>query len=395
MFKNLLDKGKCSLGFHEGEWIYEDPGQCDQLRVCLRCQSQSRRTEHTWGEWAYLIEDACDLGRSCARCGQTEIRLEHSWGGAVYHEEASCQQVHLCQRCGESKPAGIEHQWDSWVYLADDDCNQVQLCGRCGESSHQTQLNHDWGRWQQDDFYGLPLRVCRHCGELVFDLGAGPLADQQPSLQEMDALMEQLLAAETIEDLYKLIQAKQTSLVSPVRELYFRFAFDQYGHDDDVREALENMQGLLNLCEQYGIEATFAQLTGANEAAEPRPGSAPASATPQTAPASPAAGSGQDQVDPRLAGRYRHTDSQYSDGFSMATDTHMLLGSDGRFSWSSESAGSFGSSQSGPEYGRWFVANNQLYLAFDSGSRMVQPFELSADSLFLPQEGHYRLWTRY
>jgi hypothetical protein len=203
----------------------------------------------------------------------------------------------------------------------------------------------------------------------------------------MDGLMEELLEAETIEALYKLVQANQTRLVSPVRELYFRFAFDQYGHNDDLREALENMQELLNLCEQYGIEATFAQLTGADQVAqtpEPRP-----------VPAAPVSGSGQGQVDPRLAGRYRHTDSQYSDGFSMATDTHMMLDSNGRFSWSSETAGSFGSSQSGPEYGRWFVANNQLSLIFDSGSRMVQPFELSADSLFLPQEGHYRLWTRY
>ncbi len=386
MFKNLLDKGKCSLGFHEGEWAFEEAGQCGQLRICVRCQTESRRTEHSWGEWAYVTEDACDLERSCARCGQAEIDLEHHWGEAVYHEEGSCQQVHLCQRCGETKPAGIEHQWDNWLYLADDDCTQVQLCGRCGETSHQNQLNHDWGPWQQDDFYGVPLRVCRHCGELVFNLGAGHLASPQPSLQEMDDLMEQLLAAETLEELYKLVQANQTSLVSPVRELYFRFAFDQYSHDDDLREALENMQGLLNLCEQYGIEATFNQLTGGDQAAEPVSG---------PTPAAPVSGSGQGQVDPRLAGRYRHTDSQYSDGFSMATDTHLLLDSNGRFSWSSETAGSFGSSQSGPEYGRWFVANNQLCLNFDSGSRMVQPFELSADSLFLPQEGHYRLWTRY
>lgn len=390
MFKNLLEKGKCSLGFHEGEWAFQDPGQCDQVRVCVRCQTESRRTEHTWGEWAYLADDACDLQRSCERCRQAESHIEHSWGEAVYHEEGSCQQVHLCQRCGESKPAGIEHQWDSWLYLADDDCTQVQLCGRCGEKSQQTQLNHDWGPWQQDDFYGVPLSVCRHCGELIFNL-----AGTQPSLQEMDSLMEELLAAGTIEELYKLVQANQTSLASPVRELYFRFAFDQYGHDDDLREALENMQGLLHLCEQYGIEATFAQLTGADQAAQPVSGSVPAEAPATAAPAHPTAGSDQGQVLAHMAGRYRHTDSQYSDGFSMVTDTHMLLDSNGRFSWSSEKAGSFGSSQSGPEYGRWFVANNQLCLIFDSGSRMVQPFELSADSLFLPQEGHYRLWTRY
>ncbi|MDX1399829.1 MAG: hypothetical protein R3204_14980, partial [Oceanospirillum sp.] len=155
------------------------------------------------------------------------------------------------------------------------------------------------------------------------------------------------------------------------------------------QESLHNIQVLLQLCQQHGIEATFAELTGSNQAAQ-----APA---PQPAPAGPSTGrrSGAGQVDQRLVGSYRHTESNYSDGFSMATDTHMHLGPDGRFSWSSETAGSFGSSQSGPVYGRWTVEEGQLCLYFDDGSQYREPFKLSSDSLFLPQQGHYRLWTRY
>lgn len=390
MFKNLLDKGKCSLGFHEGEWHYEQSDSCMQLRVCQRCQNESRRTEHQWGEWIYQADAACDLIRTCPRCGETESRIEHSWADATYKYTDSCEQVHICARCGEEKPAGIEHQWEQWQYLSAGDCTQVQVCGRCGEKSQQKRIGHDWGAWQQSTFYDAPLCVCRHCGEMVFDLGQN--GDSSPSLQEVDRLVEDLLAADSIESLYYQVNQQQGTLFSPVQERYFQFAYDQYPQDPEFQESLHNLQVLLQLCQQHGIEATFAELTGNNQTAQ-----APAVAVPQSAPTAPSPGrlSGAGQVDQRLVGSYRHTESNYSDGFSMATDTHMHLGSDGRFSWSSETAGSFGSSRTGPVYGRWSVEDGQLCLYFDDGSRYREPFELSSDSLFLPQQGHYRLWTRY
>ena len=393
MFKNLLDKGKCSLGFHDGEWSYEYADECVQLRICVRCQTESRRTEHSWGEWDYVTAGECDLARICPRCGETESRVEHNWGEAEYKQAESCEQVHICQRCGQEKAAGFEHRWDQWAYLSEDDCTQLQYCGRCSEQGRQKRINHDWGAWQHSDFYSAPVAVCRHCAEMIFDLRGEGGSDDEPSLQVMDQAVERLLAAGSIEALYHLIDEDRQTLFSPVREKYFQFAFDQYAQEPEHLEALQNLQGLLLLCQQQGLEAAFAELTGSAAQGAPPPGPAPAQTATQAAPAS--RGSATEQVDMRLVGRYRHTDSTYSDGFSMATDTHMILGQDGRFSWSSESAGSFGSSQSGPDYGRWAIVDGQLCLLFDDGNRFCEPFELSADSLFLPQQGHYRLWTRY
>ncbi len=387
MFKNLLDKGKCSLGFHEGEWRYEQPDACTQLRVCQRCQAESRRTEHQWGEWAYPAADACDLVRMCGRCGERESRIEHHWGEVVYARPGSCEQVTICERCGEEKAAPIQHQWDHWLYQSADDCTQVQMCGRCGEYGRQTRINHEWGEWQDSPFYNAPVRVCRHCAEMVFDLAQEAGGEATPSMQAYDQTVEKLLAASSIERVYQLVHENRATLLSPVGERYFRFALEQYPPEPGVQEGLQNLQGLLQQCQLYGIEAVFNVLSGGVQA-EPAPAGQPGPA--------PGAQSGvPGQLDRRLAGRWRHTESMMSGDFSMATDTHMLLDQDGRFAWYSKSAGSFGTSQTEPEYGQWQVVDGQLCLFFDGGSRFCQEFVLEGDTLFLPNEGTYRLWHQY
>jgi len=132
MFKNLLDKGKCGLGFHQGPWIYLEPDQCDQLQVCERCAAESRRSEHNWGEWTYPAGDACDLVRICQRCQERESQVAHDWGEWEYLDEGSCDQAQRCNRCGQwndARQAG--HQWGPWGYHPDYR-SSIRACTRCG-----------------------------------------------------------------------------------------------------------------------------------------------------------------------------------------------------------------------------------------------------------------------
>lgn len=383
MLKNLLDKGKCVLGFHDGPWQTMQGDTCLQQQTCTRCQVVSHRTEHQWEAWHYQADAACEVSRTCARCAETEQRVEHHWADPVYSGSDSCEQAHICQRCGQEKPAGVNHQWNRWDYVAADHCTQVQRCGRCNQTGPGQRLAHDWGPWQASDFYQATLRVCHHCGALVFDLGAE--GDDGPSLQAVEQAVTHVVAADTLDTLYTRIIQHQQTLFSPVVEQYARFSADQYSRETDYLKQLEELQGLLERCRREGIDTVFHQLSGT----QPDPTMRPTAASP------PPQEQGTRAVDQRLVGRYRLTDSTYSDGFSSATDTHMHLGGDGRFSWSSETAGSFGNRRTGPIYGRWTVENGHLCLLFDDGSRYTERFELSADSLFLPNQGHYRLWKRY
>jgi|GEM_PF-1378410 len=133
MFKNILDKGKCSLGFHEGEWTYTSADQCHQLQICERCAAESRRTEHNWGEWLFVADDACDLVRVCDRCAETENQ--------------------------------ITHEWAEWVYVEAHDCTQVQRCARCAQLSETIREYHDWGAWEYSEPYRAPIRTCSRCYE--------------------------------------------------------------------------------------------------------------------------------------------------------------------------------------------------------------------------------------
>ena len=84
MFKNLLDKGKCTLGFHAGEWRYMNSDTCQQVQVCERCDTESYRTAHNWPEWNYRAEGDCTLIRVCERCREEESKVDHIWGDWQY-----------------------------------------------------------------------------------------------------------------------------------------------------------------------------------------------------------------------------------------------------------------------------------------------------------------------
>lgn len=143
MFKNLLDKGKCALGFHDGAWTFVAPGQCSQRRICTRCGSQSHRISHQWGEWTYLAEDGCDLTRTCIRCAETERRTAHEWGQWDYIDAQGCTQARQCARCGQFDQEGetrMHHAWGDWSY-SEPYRTSIHTCDRCGHResgfSHQ------------------------------------------------------------------------------------------------------------------------------------------------------------------------------------------------------------------------------------------------------------------
>jgi len=63
-------------GFHEGEWKYEYPGNCTQIRICEHCGETSRKIKHNWSQWfeeSYSVSE-----RICMRCKMTERRERKS-----------------------------------------------------------------------------------------------------------------------------------------------------------------------------------------------------------------------------------------------------------------------------------------------------------------------------
>jgi hypothetical protein len=78
MFKKLLQKGKCLVGFHEGEWNYEQPAQCIQTRLCTLCQKRQERTHHIWAVGIEREGDCAQRG-VCERCAERRSAPPHNW----------------------------------------------------------------------------------------------------------------------------------------------------------------------------------------------------------------------------------------------------------------------------------------------------------------------------
>lgn len=166
MFKNLLDKGKCALGYHAGDWRYATEGKCKQVQVCERCQKESFRTQHAWGGWDYDAPSTCARVRMCARCAEEEHDLVHTWREPAYLSAQACDQVQVCERCQERQEAPPAHVWGEWVYLAADGCMQAQLCDRCGKLSERERAVHRWGEWRYSEAHRQAIHTCERCGEL-------------------------------------------------------------------------------------------------------------------------------------------------------------------------------------------------------------------------------------
>jgi hypothetical protein len=387
MLKDLFDKGKCALGFHTGEWRYLQDRSCQQTRICSRCQVASQQLVHAWQSWEYEGSDDCRMARRCGRCAEAEIKVEHVWASPVYVSEQSCALVRPCSRCKETSPAGNAHVWESWSYDAADNCSQLVTCSRCGESGSERRTVHDWNAWQSSQFYGAPVRVCRRCAEMVFNLDHESEQKDQVSLQMVDRAVWNVMEATDSPSVRERLSQNKKALFNPVVEKYFKFAIDQRAPDESARNTLRQLAGLIERCRREGIETVFAPPAESQGTAyAPAPSSVSPGRTPSTSPV------GENNA--RLLGHWRHTEPRSSGGFSMTIDTHCVLDPRGRFEWWSKSMSSFGPSTSGPENGTWSASGNTLRLNFDDGTSLLREVVIENATMFWPGDGRYRLWER-
>ena len=320
--KDLLNKGKCLIGLHEGEWKSVSPTECSFTRTCMRCGAKQQKVEHVWADWVFVNDSSCDQTRTCGRCKIEEQRVVHAWGAAAYKGEERCEQVQTCARCRAVQAAPTKHVMTRWRYLGAEACVQTEQCSRCNADGIKQRLEHQWGDWQFNPETKQPVRVCVRCGEL-----------QVKSTPETTRLLG------TITDSGERIvnQPSTTPTVS----------------DDEVADLLAR--------------------AGATE--------------------SPTA-QGRLKHDPRLVGHWRHTNVMSSGGFSLVTDTHLVLDEQGRFARWSHSASGMGETTSARLEGTWQSREQTLALTFEDGSESVLSYEVHARELLFPNGGSQKYWER-
>lgn len=346
MLKDLLDKGKCALGYHLDAWQYADSGACRQVSRCARCGVISERTAHVWSGWQRSDAASCTAARTCLRCGQPETK--------------------------------DDHDWDAWAYDEPDACRQRVRCSRCATPGTATRLQHDRREWQWSEFYGTGVAVCRRCGEMVFATVDG---EEEPvTFQQADAAIMHVVGSSSVEEVRQRVLARQGVLFSPVAAHVFRFAGDQRAGDEDERKVFADLAGVVSRCRDEGLDSVFARPT------------APPAPSPPPRPTPPGSTVG---VHPRLVGHWRHTEALSSGGFSFVTDTNLILDASGRFGWWSHSvSAAVGTDTTDREEGTWAFAESSLMLRFDDGATMTRRCDLDDYAMFWPDESRYRLWKR-
>jgi len=196
-------------------------------------------------------------------------------------------------------------------------------------------LSHaDSSRWEYVSLFEARARLCLRCNDLSFDLPGG--ADL-PTLSQVDQAVIACIQTANLDELQAALQENQAFLFTPVLEMYFRYHCHEYSENAEALGALEQIQAVLLACQENGIPAAMDSL---RQQASPAP-AAPAAVLQSTG-----------TLDGSLVGRWRNTEAMSSGGFSMATDTYLVLDQGGRFFWPSHSVNAFGESREGPEYGR-------------------------------------------
>lgn len=381
MLKELFDKGKCTLGFHSGDWRYVEDQQCEQIQVCSRCKAENRQLVHSWQPWQYLASGACDMARRCGRCRERVNKIEHVWATPVYEAAESCVQVRPCSRCGEKSSAGVTHVWDSWSYETHGQCSQVSTCSRCGAAGSEKRLAHDWGNWSESKFYSAPVRVCRRCAEMVCRLGSDRTENDFVSLQTVHRIVQEIIGSKDADGVRERIAPHQTLLLSPMTNKYFNFAIDQLAASAQAKDVYRKLGGVIDRCRREGVDNVF---------------NPSRSATPQATSGASHYAAAQPAVkvdaalDQRLIGHWRHTEILGSGGFTLTTDTHCVLDANGRMRWYIGTA----SGTAEPESGVWSAENGTLNLKFDNGDRLAFAYILQGATMFCPNEGRYRFWER-
>jgi hypothetical protein len=100
------------------------------------------------------------------------------------------------------------------------------------------------------------------------------------------------------------------------------------------------------------------------------------------------------QLDTRLVGHWRHTESLGGGGISMTTDTHLQLDASGDFQRWTHSVSSMGERRGPRDAGRWTTENTSLTLRYDDGNQWLRSYQVESGSLLFPHEGVLRFWER-
>lgn len=192
--RDLLDKGKCLVGLHAGEWVAPSATSCHFTRRCVRCNAEHAKVEHQWSAWGFIAADSCDQHRTCPRCSEVEVRVTHAFAAPAYVRDGACEQRATCARCAATQDAPPQHVMERWRDTTDDECTQVEQCSRCDADGSRTRTEHRWAEWQHSNAQDGAVRVCRRCGELQVKPRVAPVAGLAEVPEITDAAIADLLA---------------------------------------------------------------------------------------------------------------------------------------------------------------------------------------------------------
>jgi len=358
--RDLLNKGKCLIGLHEGKWKSVSSTECSFTRTCTRCGAEQQKVEHLWQDWTFVRETSCEQTRTCQRCRIEEQQIVHAWGAPTYKAEESCDRAQTCTRCQAVQAAPAKHVMNQWRYLGADACAQVEQCSRCNSDGIKRRVEHQWGDWQFNAGTNQPVRVCQRCSEL-----------QMKSLSETTAPKTvppgASPAGKSRKELFDALKPKMQQLA-------------------EMEGAMSRVLGsMADSAERTANEPHVPPTVSDDEVADLL---ARAGAT-EAPPAQ-----GRPEHDPRLVGHWRHTNVMSSSGFSLVTDTHLVLDGEGRFARWSHSASGMGERTSAQLEGTWQSREQTLVLTFDDGSESVLSYEVHARELLFPNGGSQKYWER-
>jgi hypothetical protein len=384
MWKDFLDKGKCLLGFHEGPWQYRQPKNCTKVQKCQRCGNEAERIEHRWSGWSWEADRRCDRIRTCARCSETEKSLEHTWGQPTYVRAGACDTVVVCARCGEEEGREAAHVLDAWVYRSEGECTQVQSCSRCGLAGSATRFQHDWADWTNSEFYASKVRACRHCGEMLIDVGGSSV-----SLQSLDSSVAQLMASDTGPQIRAALKGAQGALLTPAADKYFAFAFDQLGDDGFRSGPLTAARRVVDRCRAIGIDAALQEFGIETPPPVSPPPSPPSQPAPRGQPGArtsppPAAGG---PLDRRLIGQWRNTEFLgRGTPMMMSIESWLALDGSGRFEFLIQG--------NEVEAGTWTADGSELTLNFETGESPAKSYIVNNEGMVWNNDSRFHFWRR-
>jgi hypothetical protein len=146
---SFLKNAQHRLGFHTGDWTFDQEGACDQSRNCTGCGAVTTRVQHELSHWTFRIPretNGCTKQRGCQRCRLTETRQEHSFEWYYYSDAR--------QGSGQLAAVALAHT------RVTQPCRQFSACVHCGAEGNGDRTRHVWSPPAQN------ARRCVRCAEV-------------------------------------------------------------------------------------------------------------------------------------------------------------------------------------------------------------------------------------